>query len=72
MVGVLLWFSLGDTLVGGLLKIPRYLPSGTVRGIVLTGSSSAHFDAVASAALLTAYVALALLIAARAIRRDTA
>ncbi|MEY2399195.1 MAG: type transport system permease protein [Actinomycetota bacterium] len=70
MVATILWFALGESLVGGLLHITRYLPGPAVSGLVSNTATPDHLAAAASALLLVAYALAAGATAYVAVRHD--
>lgn len=71
LVGTIVWFALGETVVGGVLDIARFLP-GAVADEVVSGGSGDGLGPVAAAATLVAYVAVGFAVAVVALRRDVA
>jgi ABC-type transport system involved in multi-copper enzyme maturation permease subunit len=69
LVAVVLWFALGEDLVGALLKGDRFLPGAAAQSLVSAGSGSAG-SAITSALALAVLVAAALLAATLSMRRD--
>lgn len=70
MVSAVVWFALGEDIVGALLHVGRYLPGAAVQGLVSNTSTPTHPAAVASTLVLVGYLALAAATAAVSLRRD--
>lgn len=58
LVAFLLWITLGETIIGGLLKIPRYMFGAAVQSVVSAGGSDVLPVASALALLLIVVGAL--------------
>ena len=71
LVGTLVWFAFGETVVGGVFHIARFLP-GAVADEVVAGGTSDGLGPFAAAAALLAYVAVGCAVAVAALRRDVA
>jgi ABC-type transport system involved in multi-copper enzyme maturation permease subunit len=71
LVGMIVWFTLAEDLIGGLLHVKRFLPSAAMRSLV-SASPSALTTAPVGAMLLLSVVAAALLAAVVALSRDVA
>ena len=70
MVAAIVWFALGESLLGGLLHITRFLPGAAVSGAVSNTTTASHLAALPSALLLCGYSVLAATAAGAALRRD--
>ena len=70
LVSVVVWFALGEDLVGAVLHVDRFLPGAAVTGFVSNTSTSTHLAGAASAALLLVYVVGCAAVAGLALRRD--
>lgn len=68
LVAGIVWIALAEGIVGGLLRIGEYLPGAAVSGTVTGGGHD--LGAVASAAVLTCWTAVAYLAALVGLRRD--
>lgn len=71
LIAVIVWFALVEDLVGGLLKVQRFLPSAAMRSLV-SAEAAAPTTAVVGALLLLAVVVAGLSAASVALRRDVA
>ena len=71
LVAVIVWFALAEDVIGGLLRIKRFLPSSAMESLV-SASSTAATTAPVATLLLLAVVAVALLLAIVALRLDVA
>jgi hypothetical protein len=71
LVGLVVWFALGEEVAGGLLHIDRFLP-GAVADELVAGGRAHGLGVVAASAALVAYVAVAASVARFALRRDVA
>lgn len=70
LVGCVVALTLGETIVGGLVKAPEVMPSAAVHGLVTGGAGADVLAPFAAAAVLAAYVAAAGVAALIALRRD--
>jgi len=72
LISVLLWLILVEDLFGTLLKTPELLPGATVQALVSADAGPEALAAGPAAALLAAFAAAALAVAAVTVRRDVA
>jgi ABC-2 type transport system permease protein len=70
LVSAIVWFALGEDIVGALLHVGRYLPGAAVQGLVSNTSTPTHPAAVASTLVLVGYLTVAATTAALSLRRD--
>jgi ABC-type transport system involved in multi-copper enzyme maturation permease subunit len=71
LVAVVVWFALGEDLVGALLKIKRFLPGAAAQALVAADPAGATSAPVA-AGLLVGFVVVAAGVAVASLRRDIA
>lgn len=71
LVAVVVWFALGEDLVGALLDIERFLPGAAVKGLVSASATTAT-SAPLAVLLLVAFLIACAAAAVLSLRRDIA
>jgi ABC-2 type transport system permease protein len=70
LIATIVWFALGESLIGALFHLSRYLPGAAVRGVVTAEATPEHLGSSMSALILAAYVLAVGVAALYAARRD--